>query len=168
MRPRASPCLLLAGLVLTGCSGDPQADYCEAVEEHQAELSEIAASEDAGALFGALDTYDDLREEAPRDIADDWDAGHRPAARARARCSTDHGVDPSSYAADEPPADLDDAGRREIEAAAREVGSEQTVTAMAAVEQHALDVCGTPLCAVIAALTASRRPACRLPAASRL
>ena len=57
----------------------------------------------------------------------------------------DHGVDPSSYTPDEPPADLDDEARQEIEAAAREVGSEQTVTAMAAVEQHALDVCGTPL-----------------------
>jgi hypothetical protein len=57
----------------------------------------------------------------------------------------DHGVDPSTYAADEPPADLDEEERRAIEAAAREVGSERTVAAMAAVEQHALDVCGTPL-----------------------
>ena len=37
------------------------------------------------------------------------------------------------------------AAREEIEAAAREVGSQRTVEAMAAVEQHALDVCGTPL-----------------------
>ncbi len=140
----ALPLLLPACLVLTGCSDDPQADYCDSVTEHQEELSEIAASEDAGALFGALDTYDDLREEAPRDIADDWDAVIDPL-RGLEEVLADHGVDPSSYAADEPPADLDDAGRREIEAAAREVGSEQTVTAMAAVEQHALDVCGTPL-----------------------
>ena len=41
--------------------------------------------------------------------------------------------------------ELDDAAREEIEAAAREVGSQRTVEAMAAVEQHALDVCGTPL-----------------------
>lgn len=135
---------LLACLALTGCSGDPQADYCDAVTDHQAELSEIAASEDAGALFGALDTYAELREEAPRDIVDDWDAVIDPL-RELERVLADHGVDPASYAADDPPADLDKAGRREIEAAAREVGSEQTVTAMAAVEQHALDVCGTPL-----------------------
>jgi len=135
---------LLACLVVTGCSQDPQADYCDAVTEHQVELSEIAASEDAGALFGALDAYDELREEAPRDIADDWDAVIAPL-RELEQVLSDQGIDPSSYAADEPPADLDDEGRREIEAAAREVGSEQTVTAMAAVEQHALDVCGTPL-----------------------
>lgn len=141
---RAAAVLLLAVVVLTGCSGDPQEKYCDAVTDHQEELTEIAASEDTGALFDALDTYDDLREQAPRDIADDWDAVIGPL-RALESALEDHGVDPSSYASDDPPADLDAQGRQEIEAAAREVGSEQTVTAMAAVEQHALDVCGTPL-----------------------
>ena len=135
---------LLACLLAAGCSNDPQADYCDAVEEHQESLTEIAADEDAGAIFGALDTYDDLREKAPRDIADDWDAVIDPL-RALEQVLSDHGVDPSTYAADDPPADLDAGAREDIEAAAREVGSEQTVTAMAAVEQHALDVCGTPL-----------------------
>ena len=141
---RAAAVLLLAVAVLTGCSGDPQDDYCDAVTDHQAELTDIAASEDAGALFGALDTYDELSEKAPRDIADDWAAVVGPL-RTLEQVLEDHGVDPSSYAADDPPADLDDEGRQEIEAAARAVGSEQTVAAMAAVEQHALDVCGTPL-----------------------
>ena len=141
---RALVVLLLAALALSGCSGDPQEDYCEAVADHQAELTEVAASEDAGALFDALDTYDELRDRAPRDIADDWDAVITPLRRLE-EVLDDHGVDASSYTADEPPADLDAAGRRAIEAAAREVGSEQTVTARAAVEQQALDVCGTPL-----------------------
>ena len=140
---RLAALLLLVPLAV-GCSGDPQADYCDAVEEHQRALSDIAASEDAGALFDALDAYDDLREKAPRDIADDWDAVIDPLRRLE-QVLADNGVDPSSYDADEPPADLDDEARKAIEAAAREVGSEQTVTAMAAVEQHALDVCGTPL-----------------------
>lgn len=135
---------LLACLALSGCSGDPRADYCEAVEEHQTELSDIAASEDAGAIFDALDAYQDLQDDAPRDVVDDWTAVVDPL-RELERALEDHGVDPSSYSADDPPADLDDEGRRAIEAAARRVGSEQTVTAMAAVEQHALDVCGTPL-----------------------
>ncbi|MCW2737210.1 hypothetical protein [Nocardioides sp.] len=135
---------LVACLALTGCSGDPQERYCDAVQEHQTALSDIAASEDAGAIFGALDAYEDLQDKAPRDIADDWAEVVDPL-RELEQVLTDHGVDPSSYAADDPPADLDDEGRRAIEAAARAVGSEQTVTAMAAVEQHALDVCGTPL-----------------------
>lgn len=135
---------LLAALALGGCSDDPQADYCDAVEGHQEELTEIAANEDAGAIFDALDAYDDLREKAPRDIADDWDAVVGPL-RDLERVLSDHGIDPSSYSAEDPPAGLDEDVRQDIEAAAREVGSEQTVTAMAAVEQHALDVCGTPL-----------------------
>ena len=135
---------LLACLAVSGCSGDPQAAYCEVVEDHQAALSDVAASEDAGALFGALDIYDDLHAAAPRDIADEWAAVLEPLRRLE-QVLTDHGVDPSTYAADAPPADLDVEGRDAIEAAARTVGSEPTVTAMASVEQHALDVCGTPL-----------------------
>lgn len=138
------PVALLVCSLASGCSGDAQARYCNTVEEHQPALSDIAASDDAGAIFGALDIYDDLREKAPRDIADDWAAVVGPL-RELEQALSDHGVDPSSYTADEPPADLDDKGRAEIEAAARAVGSEQTVSAMAAVEQHALDVCGTPL-----------------------
>ena len=135
---------LLAAVAASGCSSDPQADYCDAVEEHQEELTEIAEADDAGAIFDALDAYDDLREKAPRDIADDWDAVVEPL-RDLERVLSDHGVDPSSYSAEDPPADLDAEVRQDVEAAARKVGSEQTVTAMAAVEQHALDVCGTPL-----------------------
>lgn len=145
MRPTAL--ILLAPLLvggLAGCASDPQADYCEVVEDHQAALTDVAASEDAGALFGALDTYDDLHEAAPRDIVDDWAAVVEPLRRLE-QVLTEAGVDPSSYAADAPPPDLEADGREAIEAAARAVGSEQTVTAMAAVEQHALDVCGTPL-----------------------
>ncbi len=141
---RAAAALLLVVVVLAGCSADPQEQYCDAVTDHQKELTEVAASDDTGALFDALDTYDELRKQAPRDIADDWDAVIGPL-RALQKALEDHGVDPSTYSSDDPPADLDDEGRKEIEAAAREVGSEQTVTAMAAVEQHALDVCGTPL-----------------------
>lgn len=135
---------LLACQALSGCSGDPQDDYCAAVEEHQEALSEVAASDDAGAIFGALDAYEDLRDQAPRDIVDDWTAVVDPL-RELEQALADAGVDPATYSADDPPADLDDGARGAIEAAARQVGSEQTVAAMAAVEQHALDVCGTPL-----------------------
>ncbi|GAB3039504.1 hypothetical protein GCM10011376_33000 [Nocardioides flavus (ex Wang et al. 2016)] len=134
----------LAGLALGGCSRDPQERYCETVEHHQAALTEVAASDDPGAVFDALDAYVDLAEQAPRDISDDWAAVVDPL-RALERVLAEHDVDPSDYSADTPPGRLDDAARAEIEAAARDVGSEQAIDAMAAVEQHALDVCGTPL-----------------------
>ena len=135
---------LLAILAAGGCSNDPQADYCDAVEEHQAELTDLAAADDPGAVFGALDAYDDLREKAPRDIVDDWDSVVGPL-RDLEQVLSDRGVDPSTYSAEDPPVGLTDDDRKEIEAAARAVGAQRTVEAMAAVEQHALDVCGTPL-----------------------
>ncbi|MDR7254441.1 hypothetical protein J2X46_003434 [Nocardioides sp. BE266] len=135
---------LLLSATLTGCSSDPTEGYCEAVKDHQKDLTDIAASEDTGALFDALDTYDELREKAPRDIADDWASVIEPLRDLED--ALDHaGVDPSSYSAEEPPADVSAEDKAAIEAAARKVGSERTVNAMASVEQHALDVCGTPL-----------------------
>ena len=131
-------------LAVTGCSSDPRADYCEAVEEHQADLSEVAASDDAGAVFDALDDYEELAEQAPRDITDDWSAVVGPL-RTLEEALAAHDVDPSTYRADKPPAGLAADAREEIEAAARAVGAQRTVDAMSAVEQHALDVCGTPL-----------------------
>ncbi|NPC44431.1 hypothetical protein [Nocardioides sp. zg-1230] len=146
MKPLAPALLLVcvACLAVTGCSSDPQADYCEAVDEHQVALSEVAASEDAGAVFEALDDYEELAEVAPRDIADDWAAVVEPL-RTLEEVLEAHDVDASTYTHDEPPAGLDAAARKEIEAAARAVGAQRTVEAMTEVEQHALDVCGTPL-----------------------
>lgn len=145
---RTVPAALLSTVLLatglTGCSGDRTDDYCAAVEDHQEELSDVAASDDTGALFGVLDTYDELREKAPRDIADDWTSVVEPL-RELEEALDDAGVDPSTYSAEDPPADVSEEDREAIEAAARRVGSERTVTAMGAVEQHALDVCGTPL-----------------------
>ena len=139
-----APAVLLSCLAVTGCAGDPQADYCEAVEEHQRDLCEVAASDDAGAVFDAHDNYEGLAAVAPRDITDEWAAVVGPL-RTLEEVLAAHDVDPSTYTAEKPPADLGADAREEIEAAARAVGSQRTVEAMSAVEQHALDVCGTPL-----------------------
>jgi len=138
------PALLLAGLAAGGCSGDRQQDYCAAVEEHQAELAEVAASDDPMAVLAALDAYDDLAGRAPRGIADDWSAVLRPLHRLD-RALAEHDVDPSTYSSHDPPAGLSSDARAEIESAARAVGSERTVEAMVEIEQHARDVCGTSL-----------------------
>ena len=69
---RLAALLLLALPLAAGCSTDPTERYCEAVEEHQEPLSEIAASDDPAAALRALPHYRDLHGAAPDDIADDW------------------------------------------------------------------------------------------------
>ena len=51
---RAAVVVLLAALALAGCSGDPQDDYCESVEDHQEQLTEIAARVGDGRLRANL------------------------------------------------------------------------------------------------------------------
>ncbi|QBX56967.1 hypothetical protein EXE58_16985 [Nocardioides seonyuensis] len=117
--------LLTVASTLSGCSSDPQEAYCERVADHQDELTEVAASEDEDALFAALPPYRDLQEHAPSDIEDEWT--HVVTALEALESAVDGGAEDR------------------IERASEELGSRRTIEAMAALEQHALDVCGTPL-----------------------
>lgn len=141
---RLAALLLLALPLAAGCSTDPTERYCEAVEEHQEPLSEIAASDDPAAALRALPHYRDLHGAAPDDIADDWGLVVT-RLDALERALSEAGVDPDSYDPERPPLDLGDDERAAIEQAARALGAEETVAAMDAVQQQALDVCGTPL-----------------------
>ncbi len=134
--------VLLSGLV-SGCSSE-QETYCRAVEEHQPELSDVAASEEPGAVLGALDAYRDLRDEAPGDLRDEWSqVVTRLEALQEALSAAE--VDPAAYDPEVTPAQLDQDDRRAVEAAARDLGRAETIEAMGGIEQQALDVCGTPL-----------------------
>jgi hypothetical protein len=127
----------------TGCA-DQGEQYCEAVEEHQAELSEVLGAGDRNALLEALGPFRELAEEAPPDIRDEWTlVVDRIEALLYALDAA--GVDPTSYDAEAPPADLPKADRRAITSAARDLGAAETQRALADLEQQALDVCGTPL-----------------------
>lgn len=128
--------------LLVGCASD-QESYCEAVEEHQEQLTEIAASDDASRAFDVLPVYQELREQSPDDIRRDWDTVIG-ALEGLQQALDDAGVD-ASYDSENPPADLGSADRRAIERAAGDLGSGETLDAMSSVEQHALDVCKTPL-----------------------
>lgn len=139
----AAASLLLAAVLLTACSEDGD-DYCEAVAEHQEALSEIGASGGPAAVLGALDIYRDLREHAPTDLADEWSTVVGALADLDEALDA-AGVDPASYDPKETPAGLSDAERTRIEGAARHLGKPGTRAAMAGIEQHALDVCKTPL-----------------------
>lgn len=134
---------LVAGPFLAGCATE-QERYCEAVEEHQAELTEIAAQGDATALLDALDIYRELREDAPGDIEDEWQQVVS-SLEGLDRALDDAGVDPATYDPEEPPADVNPEERTAIADAASRVGSLETQQALQGLEQQARDVCKTPL-----------------------
>ncbi|WP_299058100.1 hypothetical protein [uncultured Nocardioides sp.] len=137
-----APLVLVAGLTV-GC-GDQTDRYCDAVTDNQDRLGEIAGSGDALALFEARDVYRDLAEEAPDDIADDWDLVlDRIDVLEDTLDEAD--VDPATYDPRDPPSGLSSQERARIRQAADDLAAPEAVRAMDDVEQQALDVCGTPL-----------------------
>ena len=139
-RARSAMAALLVLAVLSGCGSDRDR-YCDAVESHQEELTRIAAEE--GRVFDSLPIWRDLEEQSPRDIEAEWgvvvDALEELHGAVEAA-----GVD-AGYDAEDPPPGVTEAQQQEISRAAARLGGERVVAAMSSLEQHALDVCGTPL-----------------------
>lgn len=134
----------LVAVLLAGCGGDETSAYCEAVKQHQVELSDIAASSEPGAILDALDAYRDLQDDAPRDLRDEWS---QVVGRLEALESAldQAGVDAAAYDPKTTLQALPADQRAAIRGAARDLGDEATVAAMAGIEQQALDVCKLPL-----------------------
>jgi len=129
--------------LLSGCGSD-QDDYCDAVAEHQQELSDIVGSGDPDALIQALDVFHDLQDQAPDDISDEW---QQLVGRIEALQDAldDAGVDAATYDRDDPPAGVTDEQAAAIDAAAKELGNGTTLRALQDLDQQARDVCKTPL-----------------------
>ena len=147
MRP--SLAAALAGCVLLAGCGEPSADevrsdYCNTVKEQQRALSERLADRSPTALLDAQPIFRDLADAAPGDIADDWDVV-LDAIEGLDEALSEAGVDPATYDPRKPPDDLTDEQRADIERAAAELLNPRTQDAVAAVDQQARDVCGTPL-----------------------
>lgn len=128
---------------LAGCGSD-QDDYCDAVADHQQELSDIVGSGDPDALIQALGVFRDLQDQAPDDITDEW---QQVVDRIEALQGAleDAGVDPKTYDRDHPPSGLSDDQAAAIDAAAKDLGSGTTLRALQDLDQQARDVCKTPL-----------------------
>lgn len=135
--------VLLLALVVTGCK-DQQEKYCDAVEQHQDELGEILGGGAPDALLQALPVFRELAKDAPEDLQDEW-ATVIDAISALQKALQDAGVDPATYDRDHPPEGLAQDDKDAIDAAARGLTADATVTALAGVDQQAKDVCGTPL-----------------------
>jgi hypothetical protein len=140
---RATAALLVATLLVAGCA-DQKEKYCDAVEDHQQELGEVLGDGSPDALLKALPIFRDLADEAPDDLRDEWKTVLDAVAGLQEALEI-AGVDAATYDRDHPPEGLGQADQDAIDAAASQLTSEATVTALSAVDQQAKDVCGTPL-----------------------
>ena len=134
--------LVLAAALLTGCGGGD--DYCDAVKDHQADLTDVTASGEPGALLQALPIFRDLEEQAPDDIRDDWEAFLDPLEELDDALD-DAGIDPATYDGKQLPGDLSAEEKKRIEDAAAGILAPTVVQAFDSVQQQAKDVCHTPL-----------------------
>lgn len=137
---------LVAGFLLLRGTGedDPFAAYCDAVTEHREDVGAALSAGPTTGLLRALPSFETLAEESPEDIERDWTLViERITALKDALDAA--GVDAATYSFDQPPADLPAEDKKSIDAAAAGLGSADTATALAHVEQQARDVCKTPL-----------------------
>lgn len=123
---------------------DQFAAYCQEVADQRGVLAAAAAQGPTTGLLRALPSFEALRAKSPPDVADDWDVVVEAVSNLVDTLKR-AGVDPSRYDRAHPPAGLTAHQRGEIDAAATRLGSDQTVAALAAVEQEARDVCHSPL-----------------------
>jgi len=135
--------LALVAPLLVAC-GDERDGYCDAVAEHQEHLSEIVGSGEPDAMLQALDIFQDLQDQAPSDITDEWQQVVS-SVEALQGALDDAGVDGASYDRDHPPSDLTAEQKKSIDDAAARVGGAETLQAIKDLDQQARDVCHTPL-----------------------
>jgi hypothetical protein len=141
VRRAAALLLLLAlGQGATACGQD----YCGAVEEHQAELTDATASGSPSALLEALPVFRELREQSPADIRDDWNV-FVDALEELDDALRDADIDPASYDPDHLPDEVTGDEQERIESAGSGLADPAVVRAFDSVQQQAKDVCHTPL-----------------------
>lgn len=128
--------------IVGGCGHGPS--YCGSVRDHQSELGSLAHSNDPTALLQALPIFQDLQDRSPDDVTADWQLlVTRIQALDTALQHAD--VDPTTYDAKHPPADLSSEDRALIRRAAAQLAASDTQQALETVQQEVLDVCHTPL-----------------------
>lgn len=140
---RVVAAVLTVALLTSGCA-DQKEKYCDAVKDHQQELGKVLGDGSPDALLRALPIFRELADKAPDDIRDEWTTVI-DALEGLQKAVEDAGVDPATYDRDHPPEGLTQADKDAIDAAARQLTSDETVTAFSGVDQEAKDVCGTPL-----------------------
>lgn len=138
--------VLLLVTVGTGCSS-PTESYCGALEDEKDTLTGLAQSsgEPGGDMFDdSLTVFEDLRDEAPEDIRDEWDT-FVFAWQGVADAFDAAGIGPQDYEPGATPPGVSEDQAQAIEDAAATLRSARVVEAGKGLEQHARDVCKVDL-----------------------
>ena len=146
--PALAVAVVLAASTLTACGGDHS--YCSTLREDKPRLEELAkrtgekGATGTAALGDTVTTLRGLRDDAPDDLADEWDTlvgaleGLRDAVE-------ESGADASDFAGGRRPAGVTTGQYDAVVRAARELSSTRVQQAGASIEQHAQDVCKVDL-----------------------
>ena len=123
---------------LSGCGGDPQADYCARLQRDQQVFADLA---DATTPAPGHRTryFRDLAAQAPEDLTDEWQT-FLNAVQGLADALRRAGVAPADFRGGKPPAGLRRGGKA-IRDAADVLSSDEVVSAASGIEQQARDVC---------------------------
>lgn len=140
--------LLVAG-GLTGC-GHSTESYCSSLKQDKAKLTRLAADSakpgktGTDALGDTVGVLSGLRDDAPDDIADEWDT-LVGALQGLSGAIKDSGADPSDFASGKQPAGVTVGQYKAVQQAAAELRTTRVQQAGASIEQHAQDVCKVDL-----------------------
>lgn len=146
LRPLVAVVALAALTGLAGCeqsAEEKRSAYCAQVKDDSDDLTRITDEGGAAAFLEALPILERLSDKSPSDLKDEWqtflnglygleDAMNEAALEPE---ELDEGL----------PKGMDPADRKRVTQAANFLQDPRVVTAAQGIEQHALDVCDTPI-----------------------
>ena len=142
-RPLRLPgaCLAVALLLpVAGCGENSIDDYCAALKSDQKQIAEMLESTSATALLTHLPMLRDLADQAPEDLADEWQT-FVGAVDGLQDALDEADVKASDFEDGKPPAGLSAEDRQAITAAADQMATADVSAAASGIDQQARDVC---------------------------
>lgn len=138
-------CGLFVVAALSGCANDTE-NYCDALGDQKQAIAALAgkAGKPQPELFESVAIFQGLQEEAPGDMADEWDT-FLFAWEGLADAFDAAGASPDDYQRGDVSNGVSQEETRAIEDAAQELRSPRVVEAVRGIEQHASGVCDVDL-----------------------
>ena len=140
-RTAAAGAVLMLLMPLAACADEGE-EYCEALAEEKATLTELAESSVDGGdvLTPTLESFETLRAAAPEELQDEWET-LVVAYEAIVDAVDQAGIDPEEYRPDDLPEGVSGDEAERLASVASKLLSPRVREATAGIEQHAIEVC---------------------------